>query len=132
MGTWDTGPFDNDTAVDWTYELERSTDFGLIEQTLDAVTAIPVEEYLQANLGERAIAATETLARLLGRGGESNAYTETVDRWVKAHRMDPPMSLRELARAALARVVRPPSELLELWDESQESGEWTASIAELS
>ena len=29
MGAWGTGVFDNDTACDWSYDLEKTKDFSL-------------------------------------------------------------------------------------------------------
>src|ERR687895_2314243 len=130
MGTWDVGSFDNDTAVDWTYGLEEVDDLSYVETTLDRVVSHPPQENLSAEAGERAIAAAEEIARLRQKGGEENAYSETVDTWVRAHPIAPPPALVTKALAALDRVVTPPSELYELWDETDLDG-WLDAVAEL-
>ncbi len=45
--------------------------------------------------------------------------------------MAPPDSLREKARRSVARIMEEPSELLELWMESDESDAWKKSANEL-
>jgi len=37
MGAWGTGNFDNDTALDWVYDLEDREDLSLVVDTIDAV-----------------------------------------------------------------------------------------------
>jgi len=34
MGAWGLASFDNDDAIDWLHELERTDDFTLVRQTL--------------------------------------------------------------------------------------------------
>src|SRR5688572_22259191 len=111
MGSWDVGSFDNDTAADWTYGLEEVDDLSYVEATLDSVVSHPSQENLSAEAGECAIAAAEVIARLRQKGGEESAYSETVDTWVRAHRIAPPPALVTKAVAALDRVMAPPSEL---------------------
>jgi hypothetical protein len=132
MGTWDTGPFDNDTAADWTYELEETDDLSFIEETLDAALAISASESVPPEVGECAIAAADTLARLQGSVSSESAYTETVDEWVKAHRLKPSPALIAKAKAALARITTEPSELLDVWNETDDGGGWSDSVQELS
>ena len=132
MGTWDTGPFDNDTAVDWTYALETSSDLTYIEHTIAQAITLPSDASVSANIAEPVVAAAETLARLLGRGGDSTVYTEVVDAWVAAHQLTPSPELLAQARAALARILQPPSELLDLWGETEESADWVEQVRALS
>jgi hypothetical protein len=126
MGTWDATSFGNDTAVDWTYGLE---DDGLqhIESALDATQS---DEELEASVGEEAVAAAEVVARMRGKPGVVDSYSQTVDDWVKARGKPPAPALVRKAVAALDRVTQPPSELLGLWQESDE-GAWTDAIDDL-
>jgi hypothetical protein len=128
MGTWDAGSFGNDIAVDWTYGL---TDGGTayIEAALDAVATRGSEE-VDATLGVEAVAAAEVVARLGGKPGTKDSYSETADGWVKAHGRRPSPALVRKAIAALDRVTQPPSELLVLWQDSDET-EWTDAINDL-
>ena len=130
MGTWDLGSFDNDTAVDWTYGLEETSDLSYVEEALDAALDSDHEE-LDADAGVCAIAAADVVARLTGKFGVENSYTEVVDRWVRDRRLKPSESLVRKAREAIARTRRDPSELRDLWDESRELDAWNAALDEV-
>ena len=130
MGSWDVGSFDNDTAVDWSYGLEEADDLRYVEAALDRVVVHGSKEDLPAEAGECAIAAAEVVARLGRKGGEESAYSETADAWVRAHPIVPPPALLTKAIAALDRVTAPPSELRELWRESDLDG-WLDAVAQL-
>src|SRR5437867_494799 len=79
MGTWDEGSFGNDTACDWSYGLEKVNDLRYVETTLDKVLAYGAGEMVPADAAECAVAAAEVIARLKGRWGEEDSYTETTD-----------------------------------------------------
>ncbi|NTW39790.1 MAG: DUF4259 domain-containing protein [Cellulomonadaceae bacterium] len=127
MGAWGTGIFDNDDAADWAYGL---ADGGIayLEESLDVVTP----NYLEIGEGTGALAAAETVARMLGRGGTSSAYSEDVDAWVATQTDPPPASLVEAALAAVDRVGGEESELAELWAESGDEDGWRASLDDLA
>ena len=91
MGTWSAEPFGNDTAADWAYGLEETSDFSLIQETLNAV--VQEDDYLDADFAQEAVAAAETLAKLLGRGSQVDAYTESVDEWVQSVSLKPDAEL---------------------------------------
>ena len=130
MGAWGTGNFDNDTACDWAYGLEGERDHGLIERTLDAVLAAD-KDYVGASNAERALAAADALALLLGHGGGRNAYTETVHAWAAAHPLPPSAALLDKARCAIHRVLGPESELRELWEGSDDADAWRKTVENL-
>jgi hypothetical protein len=125
MGAWSHEPFGNDDANDWAYELEEADDLSYVEAALDAV--LDAEGYVEAPEASCAVAAVEVLAKLLGKGTQSDAYTEKVDEWVKKVRAKPSSPLLEKARLALARVRAEESELKELWHEG-DAAEWEASL----
>ncbi|MFF2406628.1 DUF4259 domain-containing protein [Streptomyces sp. NPDC058092] len=106
MGTWDIGPFDNDTASDFANDLdaaavgERET---LIRRVL--MRTIDNQDYLEAPDAEEAVAAA-ALPNL-------------------------PADLRRLAVEALARVLADESELAELWGEAEDGRRWRSSIGRL-
>jgi len=129
MGTWDVGSLQNDAACEWVFELEETTDLSHVERTLRTVVEVGAE-YLEAPAAAEAIAAAETIARLKGHWGLQDAYSESLDGWVRAHAQHPPEGLVVLALEALDRIVSEPSELLELWSESDEQ-EWRESVADL-
>lgn len=131
MGAWGTGIFDNDTACDWAYALEDASDLSLIESALDKVLNIGAE-YLDADEAQEALAAAEAVARLKGNWGIRDSYTETMDKWVEATGLIPSQALIEKALKAIERVLSGPSELLELWGESEEFTVWEESVKDLS
>jgi hypothetical protein len=127
MGTWSCKPFGNDSACDWAYDLEDRRDFSLVEDVIRAVLDSG-DEYLDGDLAVEAIAAAEVLAKSLGRGTQTDAYTERVDEWLRALTVKPSATLLADARRALDRILGPQSELNELWEESDEHAEWIAAV----
>ena len=83
MGAWSHEPFGNDTACDWAYGLENAKDLKYIEETLDRIIDAE-EDYVDASDAEEAVAAAEVVAKLLGCGTQSDAYTKTADDWVSS------------------------------------------------
>lgn len=130
MGTWSHESFGNDTANDWAYELEDATDFAVIEAALQ-VALDEGDEYLDADLAMEAIAAVEVIAKRLGKGTQSDVYTEKVDQWLETISEQPRDDLLSLAKRVLERIVADDSELKELWLESDEYELWLGNIQQL-
>jgi hypothetical protein len=130
MGTWSHESFGNDTANDWAYELEDATDFSVIETALQ-VALDEGDEYLDADLAMEAIAAIEVIAKRLGKGTQSDVYTEKVDQWLETISEQPSDDLLSLAKRVLERIVADDSELKELWLESDEYELWLGNIQQL-
>ncbi|MFZ3494757.1 DUF4259 domain-containing protein [Streptomyces sp. 5.8] len=125
MGTWDVGPFDNDTAADFCGDLDEAAAGereGIVRGTLTRV--IDAAGYLEAPESEEAVAAAALVAaqRLGGEPADPIYGPEE------------PLSdltgLRDLALQALDRVMTEPSELMELWADS-DGGPWRATICRL-
>ena len=131
MGTWSHESFGNDTANDWAYELEDATDFVVIEAALQ-VALDEGDEYLDADLAMEAIAAVEVIAKRLGKGTQSDVYTEKVDQWLETISEQPSDDLLSLAKRVLERIVADDSELKELWLESDEYELWLGNIQQLN
>lgn len=129
MGAWAADAFGNDTACDWADDLENVGDLSLVRQAIDAVLTVG-DEYLDSDIACEGLAACEVIARLQGNRGVRNAYTEPVDEWVAAHKIVPPENLIKATLAAIERVLTPPSELLELWEEG-DATEWRAAVEDL-
>ncbi len=129
MGAWGHLAFDNDDANDWAYALEETDDLTLVESAFAEVES--ADHYLEAPEASHALAACEVLARLNGKPGYENAYTEKVDTWVAAHPIELAPGLIARANAAIDRVLGENSELKELWAESDESGQWLACVEDL-
>ncbi|QXR12109.1 DUF4259 domain-containing protein [Acinetobacter junii] len=130
MGTWSHESFGNDTANDWAYELEDATDFSVIEAALQ-VALDEGDEYLDADLAMEAIAVVEVIAKRLGKGTQSDVYTEKVDQWLETISEQPSDDLLSLAKRVLERIVADDSELKELWLESDEYELWLGNIQQL-
>ena len=129
MGAWGVLAFDNDDANDWAYGLDETEDLSLVESAFHAVEE--ADAYLEAPDASNALAACEVVARLNGKSGYKNAYTEKVDRWVTAHPIKPPAALVARAGAALDRILGDNSELRALWGDSGKNDEWLAAVEEL-
>jgi hypothetical protein len=99
VGAWGTKTFDNDSASDWAFGLDEVDDLSLVESAFDELEETG-DDYLDQDIAHNALAACEALARLQGRTGYSDSYTEPVDQWVDAHQITPPAGL--VARAASA------------------------------
>lgn len=76
-------------------------------------------------------AAAEVLAKALGRGTQTDSYTEAVDAWLASITIEPSADLLSKARAALGRILGPDSELHDLWKESDDFENWEASVKAL-
>lgn len=109
MGAWGTGPFDNDDAGDWVFELE--------DDGPPAVrAALDVAPHPSAEVAAAAVAAATVVALALGVPSESSAE---VDDWLAGADAAALEELRGLAPAAAAALqqVLDGSELAELYDE---------------
>lgn len=130
MGAWGYGVFDNDTACDWAFSLEESSDLSIVDAALEKVLATG-SAYLEASDAEEGLAAVEVVARLQGNFGEKNSYTEPVDAWVAKNRLEVSPELAKKALAAIERILNEPSEMVELWQEAGEFDAWKSSIEDL-
>ncbi len=130
MGAWGPGTFENDTASDWAFGLEEATDASLIVRTLAKVLAVG-PQYLEAPHAEEGLAAAEAVARMRGNWGGRDAYTEPMDKWIETVNIVPGDALVQKALAVVRRVLSEPSELMELWAESDEFDAWKAALEDL-
>ena len=130
MGAWSHESFGNDDACDFGAELAESEDLSAIENALDAVLEVG-DEYLEAPEASQAIAAAEAIARLQGNWGKRDSYSEAIDAWVEQVNLKPGQALLLKTHQVLDRILAEPSELMELWEESENAGEWVAAVKEL-
>ncbi|MFD9420611.1 DUF4259 domain-containing protein [Streptomyces goshikiensis] len=123
MGTWDVGPFDNDTAADFGGDLDEAAAGereGIVRSALTRV--VDTAAYLEAPESEVAAAA---LVAAQCPGGEP------ADPFYGPEEPLPDLTgLRDLALQALDRIMTEPSELMDLWVES-DGGPWRANIRRL-
>lgn len=122
MGTWDIGPFDNDAAADFCGNLDEAAvgaREGIVHSTL--IRAIDAVGFLEAPESEEAVAAAALVAAQCPGGKPADPV------YGPGKPLPDLTGLRDLALQALDRVVLEPSELLELWAES-DGGPWRANV----
>jgi hypothetical protein len=127
MGTWDIGPFDNDTAADFGGDLDEAAleeREAMIRSALKRAAASA--DFLDTSDGERAVAAAALVVaqhpdgeRACSNYGPSEPLPEL------------PADLRTLAVDALDQVVSERSELAELWDDAADGSKWRHDITRL-
>ena len=127
MGTWSGAPFGNDTASDFSYDLDDHNDWTFVEETLNEV--LSSGEDLDSDVAAVGIAGAEVVAHGLGRPTQSDAYTESVESFAK-RAGTPPAHVVRTAEQALALAISPDSELTELWEEGDPQ-EWNDATARL-
>lgn len=128
MGTWGTGSFENDTAMDWLVDFEAN-DFRLIDRTLAGVAAMQAVDYLDADEACEVLAAAECVAAAAGFPAAN--LPDEIHNWVLANR---PIQVKpdyvHMALTAVTRV-RTHSELQELWAETDDYEAWNTAVADL-
>lgn len=129
MGTWGPSAFENDTACDWAYELEEIDDLSVICRSLDDVVACG-EDWLDSDVACEGLAACEVVALLIGRPDSNGQHNDVVVNWVEAHQSLDANHLIPQAKAVVTRILSPPSELLELWEEAG-ANDWRHSVMQL-
>lgn len=123
MGTWDVGPFENDTAADFAYDLDEAVQSereALVCAAL--VRATQARGCLESTEGVEAIAAALVAAQRPGGDPIVSSYgpDEVLPAFASA--------LASIAVEALDRVVSTDSELAELWDETPHGPAWRQSV----
>ena len=128
MGAWGYGNFENDTACDWAWKLEESSDLSVISQAINSVFE---EDYVDSDIGCEALAAIDVLARLQGQHGEKSSYTEEIDSWVEKNSILPTNDLIKKSNKALDLLLSESSELYEIWAETDDIESWKSEVASL-
>lgn len=129
LGTWDAGPFDNDSAADFANDLDDTPEHertALIRTVLTA--AVENDSYLDLDEGAPAIAAAALVACRLP-GGEQFAPNGSGPE-APIPKLAP--DLVPLAIDAVDRVLAANSELAELWSEDMRAHRpWHTSTLQL-
>ncbi|USD66406.1 DUF4259 domain-containing protein [Vibrio sp. SCSIO 43136] len=126
MGAWSQGNFGNDIASDWVWELEKSKGLDFLLSPILAV--LNNSEYVEADTCCEALAASEVIAASFTR--DYSLIPEEARDWLNRKQGwlfgSTPKITSEHAKLALdaVRKISSDSELLELWEESSEDGEW--------
>ncbi|MFD8941368.1 DUF4259 domain-containing protein [Streptomyces californicus] len=129
MGTWDIGPFDNDTAADFADDLDEAAPDereamirGVLKRAAGPADVLGVSD------GERAVgAAALVVAQHSGGDPACSTYGCGPSQPLPELSAD----LRMLAVAALDHVVSHRSELAELWAKAANWSTWRQNITGL-
>ena len=125
VGASGSGPFANDDAADWVYELEQADDLTAVRSALEAVIEV---EYLELPEGSEAIAAAEVVAAAGGSGRQE--LPPEVTQWLATTNDRPTLADRDLALRAVHRARSADSELAELWEEADDPS-WAQDVDDL-
>lgn len=128
MGAWGTGPFENDDAADWAYELEEADDLDPARRALAAT--MDTGGYLEPLEGACAVAAAAVVAATFD--GDVRGLPDEVGEWVDRHPDTATRGDARLAMDALERVLSEDSELRNLWGESPQGADWAQHIEMLA
>jgi len=125
-GAWGVGSFENDSALDWVYELETSSSAKFLISTMSQV---PDAGYIDVDSCSAAMAAIEIVASLNQNSTEH--LPEEVQSWLTVNSIESSNELKVAATQTLDFCSSSEnSELAQLWEESLPE-EWAAYISEL-
>jgi hypothetical protein len=130
MGAWGAGSFENDTALDWVWDLKESTDLHVVEAAISDV--LNCGDYLDSDVGCTGVAAAEVIAAL--RNKPMDGLPEEVSQWVETHKVVPSDTLVKDCLAAVDKIRNDDiSELKELWEEGGDPPtEWYSALDNLA
>ena len=132
MGTWDTGPFDNDSAADWCGDLDDAKPADRPALIRRAFTALldQGDEYLDSDFAVEAIAAAAVVVSVLP-GGTKLTTPYAPDFLLAGGTVEVAADVPALAIAALDRIVGDESEWRDLWEDSESFSGALDSVREL-
>ena len=129
MGCWAIDSFGNDDAADWLAELTEAKDLAPVRRAISAL--LSEDGYLDAPFSTEALAAIEVVAAALGRPTISAQNQPRLVTWIASVKpVADPLLVSEAARA-IDRILGPDSELRELWEDTDDFGQWQANVREL-
>ena len=124
MGAWGIGPFDNDDAADWVYEVED----GGIATVRSALQAVADDDDPDSGVGAAAVAAAELVAAMAG-SPSAGLSDEAAALLPSLGPADAALVAQAIAAVGAARSR---GELAGLWEESDEHEAWLASLDDLT
>jgi hypothetical protein len=125
MGTWGTGPFDNDTAADFSLDLDAASLAGR-EELIRGVLARTVKATGYLTEAQQAVAAAALIAAQCP-GGEPVESVYGPEQTLPVF----PQDLRELAAKALDRIMADEYEWPGTWVNSADERLWQSSVKRL-
>ena len=127
MGAWGAGVFENDMACDFASAVADGGGVRALDEAIDRVLSSE-GNYLEAPDAEEGLAAADIVARLRGNPSQQTAYTAAIDAWINNAQAQVPDELVDKAKRAIVRILLEPSELLELWTESEDFEGWKRAV----
>jgi hypothetical protein len=133
MGTWGTGYFEDDAALDFMKGIEQSSDpKRLLAKAFDSAIK---SDYLESDEGSAVIVAATYVDRQVNGTKfttESNGAPLEVDTFPERHPDQNFLDLKAKAVSALARILGDNSEINEVWTENEdEYPAWREGIQQL-
>jgi hypothetical protein len=127
MGAWGTGIFEDDSMLDWLFDLEDANKpVAFLAECLD----IDGIDYLEYDNCAGVLGASAIIDGLLN--GAPADSPESMMEWIASHKSLKVAKLVPNAIASLDAVISENSELNELWSENQELyPKWKADITAL-
>ena len=127
MGAWGAGAFENDAARDFAFAVCDGGGVTVIEDAFDHVLDADDDD-LEAPTAEEAIAAAAIVARLK----DGVPLTDNrLEGWIAQDRPTTSPNLIAKASACLQRAITAPSELLDLWQDTEEFADFQAGVDDL-
>jgi hypothetical protein len=126
MGAWSEHTFGNDAACDWVGDFNDSPGLQIVENAIDAI--LEETDYVDSYEACECLAACEVIARLSGRWGLRDPYSEDIDRWVEANPVKVPEELTKKALKAIDKIMGEDSELPEEWEGDED---WLKAMDDL-
>jgi hypothetical protein len=127
MGAWDITAFGNDDAADWAVELlEAEQPASFMENTLALAKG---DGYLEAPDSCQILADAAVIASACGKAPQG--LPEDTGEWLRG-KEGTFKPLASTALAALQRVRSEPSELLDLWQETDDFSAWCGDLDAIS
>ncbi len=127
MGAWGTGPFENDTAMDWAYELPITEIVAFLDESLLPAIGYVDEVQMPLEVAERAVAASAVVVAMDGQP-LSGLPEEVIVKLATAGKA--PIDLIVSAKMALACVLAN-LETNVLWQEAEDGKSWEDKIETL-
>jgi hypothetical protein len=139
MGAWEIGNFGNDDALDFVNDVEENGK-AVILNAIEKISGASQNEYLEAPECCMALAAIEYIAAAKDKPSED--FPEECAAWLEENELLPfktkgilGIGSTEIAIVALCLQaidrIKTKSELLELWQESDESEAWLNLLNDL-
>jgi uncharacterized protein DUF4259 len=128
MGTWDFGPFDNDTAADFVADIDEASGREQLVKLRAALVAVEGSvDRIDAPDVEVAVAAAALVARDLEGGEEFKSSNYGRVRKLPSI----PNDVILLAHDAVARIISSENDVKDYWDSIGDTGKWHSMLQRL-